>query len=45
MKKVVLVMSGLYMIFTYYITACAKLLGYGQGHLQDHMKSRSIYIN
>ena len=45
MKKAVLGMSGLSMIFTYYITACAKLLGYGQGHRNDLQKSRSIFIN
>ena len=43
MKKVVLGMNGLYMIFTYYIIASAKLLGHGQGHPSDQQKSKSIY--
>ena len=43
MKKAVLGMSGLYMIFTYYIIASAKLLGHGQEHPLDQQKSKSIY--
>ena len=43
MKKVVSATSGLYMIFTYYIIASAKLLGHGQDHPSDQQKSKSIY--
>ena len=43
MKKAVLGMSGLYRIFTYYTTACVKLLGYGQEHPLDQQKSKSTY--